>query len=97
MKNTMLRAPELCLNYTTKLSGCQDGSLLYSVTREIVQAELMFNSRARAGLGDSFQQRLCLMLLGCLGFSGLAHPVKAEQYSADQEWQTDFSFHANSS
>ena len=69
---------------------------MYSVTREIVQAELMFSSRTRAGLEDSFEQRLCLMFLGYLGFSGLAHPVKAEQYTTGQEWQIDFPFHADS-
>lgn len=74
----------------------QDDTLLYSVTREIVQVDLMFSSRARAGLEDPFEQRLCLMLLGYLGFSGLAHPVKAEQYTIDQKWQIDFSLHANS-
>lgn len=81
MKNATLRAPKMCLNYMIKLPGGPDDALLYCVTREILQAELMFSSRARAGLEDSFQQRLCLMLLGYLGFSGLAHPVKAEQYS----------------
>lgn len=96
MKNTMLRAPKICLNYMTKLSGCLDDSLLYSVTREIAQAELMFSSRTRATLGDSVQQRLDLLLLGCLGFSGLTYPVNTEQHSTDQEWQIDFSFHANS-
>lgn len=37
------------------------------------------------------------MLLGYLGFSGLAHPVKAEQPTTEQEWQIDFPLHANSS
>lgn len=56
----------------------------------------MFSSRTTAGLEDSFEQRLRLMLLGYLGFSGLAHPVKAEKYTTDQEWQIDFPLHANS-
>lgn len=69
---------------------------MYSVTREIVQAELMFSSRERAGLEDSFQQIFCLMFLGGLDFSGLAHSMKVEQYCTDQEWQIDFPLHANS-
>lgn len=95
-KNTMLRAPKICLNYTAKCSGWLDDDLLYSVTREIVQAELMFSSRERAGLEDSFQQIFCLMFLGGLDFSGLAHSMKVEQYCTDQEWQIDFPLHANS-
>lgn len=79
VKDTILRAPEGCLSYMMKLPGWLDGTLLYGVTREILQAELMFSSRAQAGLEDSFQQRLFLMLFGCLGSSGLAHPVKTEQ------------------
>lgn len=55
------------------------GPLLYGVTREILQAELIFSSRARAGLEDSFQQRLFLVLFGCLDFSGSVHPVNTEQ------------------
>ena len=70
---------------------------MYLVTREIIQAELMLSSTTRAGLEDSFEQRLCLMFLGYLGFSGLAHPVKVEQYTTDKEWQIDFPFHADSS
>ena len=70
---------------------------MYLVTRETVQAELMLSSRTRAGLEDSFEQRLCLMFLEYLGFSGLAHPGKAEQYTTDQKWQIDLPFHADSS
>lgn len=97
MKNAMLRAPKMCLNYMIKLPGGPDDALLYCVTREILQVGLMFSSRTQAGLKDSFQKRLCLMLLGYLSFSGSAHPVKAEQYSTDGEWQIDFPFSANSS
>lgn len=86
----------MCLNYTTVHSGCLSDSSLYSVTGEIVQAEPMFSSRARAGLEESFQQRLCVMLLGGLGFSGGAHPVRAGQYCSEQEWQIDLPVQANS-
>lgn len=58
-----------------QLTGCSLITL-FSVTRETVQVEVMFSSRARSALEDSFQQSLCLMLSGCLGVSGLAHPQK---------------------
>lgn len=45
----------MCLNYMTKVFAWLDDSLLYFVAKEIVQAELMFNSRARAVHEDDFQ------------------------------------------
>lgn len=93
-KHAMLRAPKTCLNYTTKRSGWLGGCYCALLPGRCTSWTVL-SSRARAGLQDSFQQRLCWMLLGGLGFSGLAHPVKAKRYRADHEWRIDVHLQGN--
>lgn len=85
------------LNCTTQLSGWLDDTRWYSVTGEIVQAELIDVRQQGKSWSWRFFSAQTLpgaLRMSCL--SGLGHPVRTEQYSTDQEWQVDFPSHANS-
>lgn len=73
-----------------------DDCLLCSVTREIVQAELMFSSRTRAGIGDSFQQRTlpdCVRMSWPFWFGSSCESRTIEYRAGVANW---FPLHANS-